>query len=497
MFSIEIRHDSLLCHRQRPGSICIMDTAAEESYNIDMSSYEESTEKKALRINLDPSIYGTFAEIGAGQEVARQFFQAGLASKTIAKTMSAYDMTISDEIYGKSSRYVCMDRVEKMLEHEYELLEQRLKPCRGEESRFFAFADTVASSNRKRGPTDSHGWMGLRFQKAIGGPCNEIIVHVRLWDSLRLQQQDALGILGVNLLYAAFYHTDDLQLFVKSLMDRLNNRRIEIDMIRFQGDDLKGIDNRLASLELVKQKHTEAVMFDSDGNVQLLSDELYGTPALVMRGTFRPVTSTHLQIIEKGNDQLCSFVECKKDPKVFLEMTIHSLREAGKVEGKDFLERVDTITALGYNVLLSNFNLFYQLKNYLRTCTHETIAMVIGAPLIEKILEEDHYKDLEGGILEAFSRLFDNKSMLLVFPFKDSKTCNTARSFFPPQPLSYLYKYLLETQHIVDIANCDDLDTSIHSEDVRKMLEQRDTKWEGLVPEKVRDLIKQKKLFGY
>ncbi len=462
-----------------------------------MSSYEESTEKKALKINLDPTIYGTFAEIGAGQEVARQFFQAGLASKTIAKTMSAYDMTISDEIYGKSSRYVCMDRVERMLEHEYELLEQRLKPCRGENSRFFAFADTVTTANRKRGPTESHGWIGLRFQKHVGGFCNEIIIHVRLWDSLRLQQQEALAILGVNLIYAAYFHNENLSLFIKSLLDRLNNRRIEIDMIRFQGEDLKDIDNRLASLELVKQRHTEAVMFDEKGHVQLLADELYGTPALVMRGTFRPVTNTHLQILKKSKNQLCDLTECKRNPKVFLEMTMLSLQENGDLEEKDFLDRVDTITELGYNVLLSNFNLFYQLKNYLRTCTQETIAMVVGATLLDKILDANHYIDLEGGILEAFSRLFDKKSLMLVFPFKDNQTCLTSKSYFPEGSTTHLYKYLMETGHIVDIANCDDVDTSIHSEDVRKMLENKDKGWETLVPSQVRDLIIRKKLFGY
>ena len=462
-----------------------------------MSSYEESTEKKALKINLDDTIYGTFAEIGAGQEVARQFFQAGLASKTIAKTMSAYDMTISDVIYGKSSRYVCMDRVEKMLEHEYELLEQRLGPERGKDTRFFAFADTVTTANRKRGPTESHGWMGLRFQKTVGGPCNEIIIHVRLWDSLRLQQQESLAILGVNLLYAAFFHTDDMPLFIKSLMDRLNNRRIEIDMIRFQGEDLNTIDNRLASLELVKQKHTEAVMFDTEGQVKLLADELYGTPALVLRGTFRPVTKVNLEILEKSNNQLCGLTECKRDPKVFLEMTMTNLQEGGGLEEKDFLDRVDTITELGYNVLLSNFNLFYQLKNYLRTCTQETIAMVIGATLLDKLLDESHYTDLDGGILEAFSRLFDDESLLLVFPFKNNETCLTSKSYFPKGSLNHLYKYLIESGHIVDIADCDDLDTSIHSEDVRKMLEDKNKDWESLVPEAVRDLIIKKKLFGY
>lgn len=462
-----------------------------------MNAYEESTEKKALKINLDPTIYGTFAEIGAGQEVARQFFQAGLASKTIAKTMSAYDMTISDQIYGKSERYVCLDRLQKMLDHEYDLLVERLHTQRGAESRFFSFADTVTTSNRKRGPTESHGWMGLRFQQTVGGPTNQVVLHVRLWDSLRLQQQEALAVLGVNLMYACFYHSQDMELFIKSLMDRLNNRRIEIDMIRFDGDDLKHIDNRLASLELVKQKHTEAVMFDQKGQVQLLSDQLYGTPALVLRGTFRPITKVNIEIIEKGLAQLKTMCTAKRQPKVFMEMTVHQLNANGQVDNKDFLDRVDMINLMGYNVLVSNFSLFYQLKNYLRTCTQEMIAMVVGATLLERLLDESHYQDLDGGILESFSRLFDTHSLLLVYPFKTKDQCLTTASFFPQGSLAHLFRYLVEDKKILDIANCDNVDTSYHSEDVRRMLESHSPEWENLVPEKVRDHVKKNKLFGY
>ncbi|MEO0337160.1 MAG: hypothetical protein AAF202_12245, partial [Pseudomonadota bacterium] len=357
-----------------------------------MKNSAETTEKKALALNLDDSIYGTFAEIGAGQEVARQFFQAGLASNTVAKTMSAYDMTISDEIYGKSERYVCEDRIQKMLDHEFHLLQTRLGEERGESSRFFAFADTVTTSNRKRGYTKSHGWMGIQFQSRIGGPVNKIVLHCRLWDSLRLQQQEALAAIGVNLLHACYFHLpsqDDLGAkdFVSCLMDNLNNRRIEVDMIRFSGDELAHVDNRLAALQLVRQSLTEAVMFDNSGDVRLLSDELFKASPLVLRGTFRPITKTNVEILEKSKQEFADKLPEGVEQKVFAEMTMSGLTKdtTGDLDEQDFLNRVDTITALGYSVLISNFTLFHQVRSFLRTCTRQPIAMVVGASLLDKI----------------------------------------------------------------------------------------------------------------
>jgi hypothetical protein len=463
----------------------------------------ETTEKKALAINLDNSIYGTFAEIGAGQEVARQFFQAGLASNTVAKTMSAYDMTISDEIYGKSSRYVCEDRIEKMLSHEYQLLQSRLSEKRGSESRFFAFADTVTTSNRKRGYTKSHGWMGIQWQSKIGGPVNKLILHCRLWDSLRLQQQEALAVLGVNLLHAAYFHlppSDDpcAKVFISKLLDNLSNRRIEIDLIRFSGDELDHVDNRLAALQLVGQSHTEAVMFDASGEVQLLSDELFKASPLVLRGTFRPITKTNVEILERSKKEFKCRLPEGVEQKVFAEMTMSGLvkDDDGDVDIADFLDRVDTITALGYSVLISNFTLFHQVRSYLRTCTRQHIAMVVGASLLDKIFDESFYGDLPSGMLEAFSRLFDANTQLLVFPYKTEQTCLTAKTYFPQGPVGSLYKYLIDSNKITDISNCDDLDMSFLSTDIRKMLQSSNEDWKDLVPEAVRDMIVKKKLFG-
>lgn len=461
-----------------------------------MEANEESTSRKALSINLDDGIYGTFAEIGAGQEVARHFFQAGRASHTIAKTISAYDMTFSDAIYGRDERYVCESRLLKMLDHEYSLLKERLENQRGSTTRFFAFANTVTTSSRKKGETQSHGWLGIRFQLRPGGPANDIILHVRLWDAYRLQQQDALGRLGVNLIYNAFHHNQPED-FIQTIRDNIEDQRVEIDLLRFSGEDFKHIDNRIACLELVRKRLTEAVVFDNKGRVQLTSELLYSKPCLVLRGTFRPVTNTNLEILEKGVKQFVADGANPSTTQVLFEMTMNSLLEEGKLDKQDFLDRVDTLTALGHPVMVSNFFLFYQLKSYLRTCTKDRIALVIGASHLEKLMDEKHYQEVKGGILEAFSRLFDKQTEVLVFPYKTDEMCMTASSYFPPPHMAPLFQYLTKNNMIRDIANCEGVNTSIHSDHVRDMLENSDSKWEQLVPAKVRDLIKSKKLFGF
>lgn len=455
--------------------------------------------RKALQINMDDSIYGTFAEIGAGQEVAREFFQAGLASHTIAKSISAYDMTFSDDIYGKVGRYVCEPRLLKMLDHEYSLLEQRLNAQRGERTRFFAYANTVATASQDDGVAKSHGWMGIRFQTEPGRQPNDIVLHLKLWDRFRLQQQEALGILGVNLVHMAYFPAEDLPGRITQLIDSLNTKRIEVNMIRFSGPDLNHIDNRLMALELVKQGLTEAVLFAPTGEVLHAADALFRHPVLVQRGTFRPVTNSNVEIMSKVLEQF------KKQPgmdvlapRAMFEVTINSLSgTSGGVNDEDFLHRIDTLAVLGYEVLLSNFSLFYQMKRFLRECTDQQIGLVIGASLLPKIFDAGFYKKLPGGILEAMSRLFDEKTHVFVFPHKDQKTCQTASTFNPDPKLQYLYKHLLASGWFEDVLNCDDIDATIHSESVRKMLESGDAGWKKLVPEKARKLIEERHLFGY
>lgn len=460
-----------------------------------MNFKDTSARVKSLEINLDPTIYGTFAEIGAGQEVARHFFQAGKASQTVAKTISAYDMTFSDEIYGKSGRYVCQERLGKMLDHEFRLLEERLQPHRGQDTRFFVFADTVAThSDDVRGK--SQGWMGIRFQSRPLGPVNEIRLHVKMWDRFRLQQQEALGLLGVNLIHMAFFPPEDTRLRISALLENLSPQRIEVDMIRFSGPDLESIDDRLMSLELVNQQLTDAVLFDDHGEPLQASDALFHQPVFVMRGTFRPVTSTNMEILEHGLEQFKKEFGLKETPQVLFEITMNNLRQDGKLDFVDFLQRVDALNTLGHKVLISNFYLFYQIKSYLRQNTDRPVGMALGASHLERMFEAEHYQSLPGGILEGMSRLFDDQTRMFVFPYKAEKVCLTADTLQPAAKYEHLYKHLLQNGLIKNMVGCDDIDTSVHSRDVRRMMASGDKKWKDLVPEPVRKIIEQRKFFG-
>jgi len=451
---------------------------------------------KALHINLDDSIYGTFAEIGAGQEVARHFFQAGRASHTVAKTMSAYDMTFSDAIYGKDERYVCESRLKKMLTHEFDLLNERLGQTRGTNTRFFAFANTVATHSSEE--SRSHGWLGVRFQTEPGGPHNDIIVHIKMWDRLRLQQQEAMGVLGVNLIHAAYFPESSMENILAQLMDHLSSLSIEINMIRFDGPQVAHLDNRLMALELVKQGVTEAVLFGPDGDVEHVNDSLFRTPILVHRGTFRPITKANEEIIDRSLKYFKSLPENKGlTPKVLLEITMNALSQEGQVNTEDFLQRVDTLSLLKHHVLISNHDAFYQLKAYLRRSTDRMVGMVIGGALLEKIFNEASYSKLQGGLLEGFSRLFDDQSKLLVYPYKSDELCLNAQSFFPKEDLKLLLDFLKKRNLIVDLLNCDDVDTSVHSRDVRQMLSSKNGDWKKHVPDIVAEAIVSNKFFGY
>lgn len=460
----------------------------------------ENTTGKALKINRDLSRYGAFAEIGAGQEVARHFFQAGKASQTIAKTISAYDMIVSDDIYGKeeSGRYVCESRVAKMLTHEYDLLVDRLSETRGAHSRFFTFANTVATASSGSNK-QSHGWMGVRFQAEPGGPCNDIILHVRMLDRHRLQQQEALGVLGVNLLDCAFYHLHSED-FISHLVSGLKQGQVVIDVIKFAGPNTAHFDVRLMNLQLVHRGLADAILFSPKNEILNISDAVYGKSLLIQRGTFRPVTVTHVDVLQKGIAQLKEDVKkCEsKELEVLpmMELTMHNLQTDGHINEKDFLDRVETLTSMGLHVMISNFFLFYGLKRFIRRYNPHCMALVVGASHLNKLFTEEHYKDLEGGLLEGLGKLLDEKTRLYVYPHKTPTLCLTTKSFFPSPHLRHIYSYFTENKQIVDISGCDETGEYLHSIDVLKMMESGDPAWENLVPEKVRSLIKSKKLFG-
>ncbi len=459
-----------------------------------------STREKALRVNIDGSRYGTFAEIGAGQEVARWFFHVGGAAGTVAKTISAYDMAVSDAIYGSSEHYVSRQRLAAMLDHEWGLLRERLDASRGETTRFFVFADTVTATSYSRRES-GRGWLGIRFQSEKRGPASDIIIHARMWDPDNPRQQEALGILGVNLIYGAFYHSADPAALIGSLMDSLSRDRMEVDMIKLSGPAFAGADNRLMSLQLVEQRLTNAVLFSPDGEVLEAAEQLYRRPVLLERGSFRPVTRLTLDMQERALDFMLAAPRMKgKEPVVLMEMTLRNLLRLGeKVEHQDFLARVETLRALGKTVMVSNYSRFHTVTGYLRRYTPEWIVMALGIPTLVELFEESHYKDLEGGVLEALGRLLSGPVTLCVYPWKNPKTGDlvNAVGFRAPPRLRHLYEHMLDNHLVEPILRYREDDLTILPGDVLRRLQSGDSSWEGLVPAQVVKVIKQQKLFGF
>ncbi len=481
-----------------------------------------TTNRKALTINLADAQYGTFAEIGAGQEVARQFFQAGGASGTIAKTISAYDMTFSDAIYGKAPRYVSRERLGLMLDHEYKLLIERLAEQRGERTTFFAFADTVATKNFK-GTNDAHGWMGIRFQTEPGGAPSEIVLHVRMWDKDAILQQQALGIIGVNVIYGAFHYANDPRQFIESLLDNLSADRIEVDMLKFTGPAFTGVDNRLMSLHLVQYGLTNAVMFGDNREVLQPSEVLYKKAILVERGSFRPVTHVNVDMLNCATAQFVQEPAVKgKDVIVLMEITMNNLLAAGELDAQDFLSRVDLLGDIGFTVLISNYSEYFRLTSYFRRYTKEMIGVAMGINNLIEIFNEKYYENLEGGILESFGRLFRNSVKLYVYPMRQEaydKYLMTGQAVTAPgatgnhsfasnvlinaknvqvvDHLRNLYNHLLENHYIDSIVGYDADILHIFSRDVLRRIKEHDSSWEKMVPAAVAAAIKKRRLFGY
>jgi hypothetical protein len=459
-----------------------------------------STKEKALRINLDRSIYGSFAEIGAGQEVAANFFKAGGASGTIAKTMSAYDMSFSDAIYGKSERYVCEPRLVKMLEHEYELLEERLKH-RAEASKFFAFANTVEALNFQK-TNRGHGWLGLRFQLRSGGKWNQCIIHVNLHDNDNIRQQEAIGILGVNLLYGCYFFNNNTEGLMHSLVDNLFPGSVEIDMLRLKGPDFDHIDNRLLSLKLVKNGLTKAAMFGPDGNVMQPSEALYKKHILAIRGRFRPVTLVNVDMIIKGFRQFKMEADIeKKDISILVELTLQDLKsDNDEINDLDFLNRVDILCSMGQNVMISNYYEYFRLVDYLTSFSkNKKIGMIVGINNLTSIFTEAYYQGLKGGILEAFGELFGHNIKLYVYPANKNAEGElyTTENIAIPQNLRFLFEYLRENGKIEDIKQARTEILGIISDKVLLMIKNGEEGWESMVPVKVSKAIKEKYLFDY
>lgn len=457
-----------------------------------------TTKEKALAINLNPEIYGSFAEIGAGQEVAAHFFKAGGASGTIAKTMSAYDMKFSDAIYGKSKRYVSRERLMTMLNKEYRLLGERLT-ARKDKTLFFALANTIETLNFRR-TNQGQGWMGVRFQLHPSKPANNCVLHVVLKDDDAIWQQQVIGILGVNMLYACFY-AENADHFLDILMEELSPHRLEIDMLSFSGPDYYTFDNRILSLKLVLKGMTPVAIFAPNGKNVQPSEILYKKNILALRGRFRPVTHVNVNMLETGQMQFLQEPGVSSDNVIVLfELTLQNLHTEGRIDEKDFLDRVDILCSLGQNVMISNYHQYYKLVSYLSQFTRSRkIGIILGINNLQAIFEEKHYQHLQGGILEAFGILFGVNVKLYVYPAHNegSDELYTCFNFELPDELFSLYRYLFDNNKLEDIRHAKSELLHITSDHVLAMIQHHESGWEEMVPKKVEETIKRSGLLGY
>ena len=463
-----------------------------------MESPTPTTRQKALALNLDARSYGTFAEIGGGQEVSRAFFAAGGAAGTVAKSISAYDMAVSDSLYGDAKRYVSRERLEAMLALEYSQLLSQLGAKRGDTKRFFAFANTVAT---RRFGSDDHGrgWLGVRFQAEPNQDPSEIIIHVELLDREAEHEQEALGALGVNLIYGAFHMPGAPERLIASLLDDLSRDRVEIDMVKLSGSAFAGVDNRLMSLQLVERGFTEAAMLTAAGEVVQPSEVLYKKAILVERGSFRPPTKLTLDLLERAMALFSAepTVRERGTPIVLAEMTLRSLTPGTDGGHVDFLARADILRALGFDVLISRFEAYYELADYLAAYTDGPIGLAMGLPGIRLLIDETYYKNLAGGLLESAGRLFKRSVKAYVYPMRDPATgrVETWETVQLPSPWEHLHRLLMELGHIVPIRDVDESYLSIHTAEVLALIEKGDPAWERMVPPKVADIIKKDRLF--
>ncbi len=457
------------------------------------------TDQKALEINLNEQIYGTFAEIGAGQEVARHFFKVGAAAGTIAKTMSAYDKVYSDEIYGAeaSGRYVCETRLYKMLDHEYGLMEERLSGYMPDKT-FFVFADTVAALNYTK-TISGNGWMGLRFQTRPGGPANNLVLHVKMLDHDTQLQQAAIGILGVNIIYGCYYYSQNFEEMIRSLIDGLEGR-VEIDMIRLTGADFQDVDNRLLSLYLVKNGLTEVAIFGADRQNIHGSEFLYKKGVMVVRGNYRPPTLVSLDVFKSAFQQFIEESEIEGEKTVLLtELTLDNLRIDGEIDYQDFLDRSEALCTLGQKVIVSNCFNHQSLINYLSDFKIKRLGLVIGVWELLEIINQKYYQNMDGRLLVAFGELFTRNIRIYAYPVLQEKSGKvlTGMNLPVPEGIRFLYKYLIESQHIVEVKDFDSDLLPIYPQKVLKMIKSGQPGWEEMVPETLVTTIKEKHLFEY
>jgi len=462
-----------------------------------MTNIDKDPLQKAQAINLSQHIYGTIAESGAGQETARWFFRAGGAAGTIAKTISAYDMTFSDAIYGSSPRYVSRERLHAMLDHEYQLILERLDAKRGAETLFFAFANTVAARSYSY-KTDGHGWLGIRFQTRAREECSQIDLHVNLHGQKNLQDQETLGILGVNLIYAATHLYEDPEQLLLSLMDGLFNELCEIDMIDFSGPAFTRVDNRLMALRLVEKGLSNAAMFTPDGHIVQVAEQLWKKAAIIERSRFRPPTLFTINLLDCARESFLHDNQLQPDEVVELsEMTLKNLIDGEDIDVKDYLCRADLLCAMGKNVLISNYGEYYRLAHYLSRYTSKPVALAMGVMSVQELFNEKYYEHLPGGVLESFGRLFKNDLCLYVSPALDEtgEQLITLDNLSLPENVKHLYQHLLENRYIRPLNSINRDYLCIYSHAVLNEIQHATSGWQAKVPQKVAELISDNHYF--
>jgi len=456
------------------------------------------TQEKALQLNLDDTIYGTIVEIGAGQETARQFFSAGAAAGTIAKTMSAYDMTVSDAVYGQAGRYVSSERCHQMLQREYDLLFDRLNESREVESRFFAYAATVTARSYSQ-KNECHGWIGVRRQLVKDGPASEIVLHVRMLDDTNQEQSEALGILGINLVYGAYHLSDEPKKLIDQLQDGMGrDKRIEIDLINFSGPDFAGVENRLMNLHLIHSWSCRAVMFAPNGESIVPASALRKRDAVVIRGSFKPPTKVHMDMKQAALNEFSQEEGVDKDKiLVVAEITMNELSGQGEDADSDFLARVDLLNELGFSVLISDYLRFFRLRSWIRRYTDRRIGIVLSVLDFDYLFAETYYDGLEGGILEAFGKLFSDNTNVYVYPSIRNGKLVTLDTVDVKDDLNYLLRHLIHNKAMVSADIIDVRNLEISAREIAKQIPNGRGDWEKLVPPTTAERIIEKSLFGF
>ncbi len=461
--------------------------------------HQPAISDKALRLNLNKNIYGTFSEIGAGQETVRHFFRAGGASRTIAKAISAYDKQFSDAIYTVESdgRYVTESRLKKMLDYEYDLLEERLNPDSNPQRMYFSYANTVTTIDFAK-KFKGHGWVGIRFQNEPKGECNEIVLHIQFKETDARLQQRTLGVLGVNLIYGAFYRCNNPKRLIESLYDHIDKDQIEIDTINFSGPLFKDVDNRLMSLFLVKKGMANAVMFSPEGQNILPANTLYGKNVLLLRGKFRPVTVVNMNMYIKSLQIFLDRNNIKReDTVVVFEMTLNNLLSEEELMEQDFLDRAELLCSLGQTVMISNFLKYYKVVEYCAQYSKEKIGLTIGVTNLEYIFDPKFYTHLSGGVFEGLGKLFDHDLQIFLYPMKtESGDIITSENFKTNDAsLQPIYQYFKDKNQVIDIHNFEEKNLTVFSHNILKKIQNNEEDYEQYLPEGIYKLIKEKNLF--